>query len=537
MVLLLQRMKMENNSKKIFLYDTTLRDGTQSEDVNFTVIDKLRIAERLIDFGIDCIEGGWPGSNPRDMEFFTALKGSGVDINRISAFGSTRRAKKTCESDEIIQSLLQAEVPNITVFGKTWDLHVTDALKISMEENLDIIYDTIKYLKGKINKVFYDAEHFFDGYIANPEYALKTLNAAKEAGADCLVLCETNGGNMPDKVLEIVTDVKKVIGDYPFGIHAHNDCEMGAANSVMAVKGGASHVQGTINGYGERCGNANLCSIIPNLQLKYGYKCVKPENLKKLKSLSDFVDEMGNLKHNTHRPFVGNSAFAHKGGVHVSAILKNSKTYEHISPELVGNTQRVLLSDLSGKSNLIYKAKEFGLDIESTSNTVQNLLNQLKELENRGFQFEGAEASFELLIRKAMGSLPQYFDILSYRVIDEKNKALSVAPMAEATVRVSVNGESEHTVAGGNGPVNALDKAIRRGLIHFYPELKDMVLVDYKVRILSSHNGTQATTRVLVVSKDKTSSWNTVGVAENIIDASYQALKDSIIYKLMKDRK
>lgn len=524
------------DNKKIFLYDTTLRDGTQSEDVNFTVIDKVRIAERLIDFGIDYIEGGWPGSNPRDMEFFSALKGSNININKISAFGSTRRAKKTCESDEIIQSLLEANVPNITIFGKTWDLHVTEALKISLNENLDIIYDTIKYLKQKVDKVFYDAEHFFDGYMANHEYALKTLVIAKEAGADCLVLCETNGGAMPDKVLEIVTAVKNTLGDYPFGIHAHNDCEMGVANSVMAVCGGAIHVQGTINGYGERCGNANLCSIIPNLQLKYGYNCVSDEKLKKLKSLSDFVDEMGNLKHNTHRPYVGKSAFAHKGGVHVSAILKNSKTYEHISPELVGNTQRVLLSDLSGKSNLIYKAKEFGLDIDSKSETVQNLLNQLKELENRGFQFEGAEASFELLIRRAMNNLPELFDILSYRVIDEKNKALSVAPMAEATVRVSVNGESAHTVAGGNGPVNALDKAIRRALIHFYPELKDMVLVDYKVRILSSHNGTKATTRVLVVSKDNHSTWSTVGVAENIIDASYQALLDSIIYKLIKDK-
>ncbi len=529
---------MDSSNNKIFLYDTTLRDGTQSEDVNFTVIDKLRIAERLIEFGIDCIEGGWPGSNPRDMDFFNALKtNKNIDINKISAFGSTRRAKKTCEDDEIIQSLLDANVPNITIFGKTWDLHVLDALKISLDENLEIIHDTIRYLKGKVNKVYYDAEHFFDGYNANPEYALKTLLTACEAGADCVILCETNGGTMPDKVSEIVAVVKKTLGNYNFGIHAHNDCEMAVANSVMAVRGGATHVQGTINGYGERCGNANLCSIIPNLQLKYGYKCISDENLTKLKSLSDFLDEIGNLKHNTHRPYVGKSAFAHKGGVHVSAILKNSKTYEHISPELVGNTQRVLLSDLSGKSNLIYKAKEFGLDIESHSDTIQEVLHQLKELENRGFQYEGAEASFELLIRRAMNTLPEFFDILSYRVIDEKNKSLSVAPLAEATVRVAVNGEVEHTAAGGNGPVNALDKAIRKALIHFYPNLKDMALVDYKVRILSSHNGTQATTRVLVVSQDAMSTWSTVGVAENIIEASYQALLDSIIYKLLKDNK
>ncbi len=526
------------DNKKIFLYDTTLRDGTQSEDVNFTVIDKIRIAERLIDFGIDCIEGGWPGSNPRDMEFFTKIQTvKNIDIHKISAFGSTRRAKKTCESDEIIQALLEANVPNITIFGKTWDLHVKEALKISLDENIDIISDTIRYLKQKVDRVFYDAEHFFDGYKANPDYALKTLLAAKDAGADCVVLCETNGGAMPDEVAEIVKVVKNTLGDFPFGIHTHNDCEMAVANSVMAVRNGASHVQGTINGYGERCGNANLCSIIPNLQLKYGYNCINSENLSKLKSLSYFLDEIGNLKHFTHRPYVGNSAFAHKGGVHVSAILKNAKTYEHIEPELVGNTRRVLLSDLSGKSNLIYKAKEFGLDIDSKSETVQTLLNQLKDLENRGFQYEGAEASFELLIRNAMDEkTPEFFDIVSYRVIDEKNKALSVAPMAEATVKVTVKGEMEHVAAIGNGPVNALDNAIRKALVRFYPSLKSMELVDYKVRILS-HNGTMATTRVLILSKDENSSWSTVGVAENIIDASYQALLDSIIYKLMKDSK
>ena len=525
---------MENN-KKIFLYDTTLRDGTQSEDVNFTVIDKVRIAEKLIDFGIDCVEGGWPGSNPRDMDFFNAIKEvSTIDINKISAFGSTRRVKKSCDDDEIIQGLLYADVPNLTIFGKTWDLHVTEALKISLDENLEIIYDTVKYLKSKVNRVFYDAEHFFDGYIANPEYALKTLIAARDAGADSVVLCETNGGTMPDKVSEIVKVVKETLGDFPFGIHAHNDGECAVANSVLSVRGGATQVQGTINGYGERCGNANLCSIIPNLQLKYGYNCIPEDNMKKLKSVADFVDELGNLKHNTHRPYVGNSAFAHKGGVHVSAILKNSRTYEHIKPELVGNTQRVLLSDLSGKSNLIYKAKEFGLDIDSNDSTIQNVLNDLKELENRGFEFEGAEASFELLVRRAMNNLPEFFEIISYRVIDEKNRALSVAPMAEATIMLACNGEIEHSASSGNGPVNALDSAIRKALSRFYPEIGEMRLIDYKVRILSSQNGTKATTRVLVVTKDNESAWSTVGVAENIVDASYQALLDAIIYKLLK---
>ena len=395
-------------NRKITLYDTTLRDGTQSEDVNFTVVDKVLIANQLADFGIDFIEGGWPGSNPRDMEFFQKIKDSAVALDKITAFGSTRRAKKRCDNDEIIMALLHAGVPNITIFGKTWDLHVKEALKISLEENLELISDTVAFLKKRVDKVFYDAEHFFDGYKANPDYAIKTLLAAQEAGADAVILCETNGGAMPEDIYNICKVVKDTLGDYPFGIHTHNDSEMAVANAVTAVRCGASHVQGTINGFGERCGNANLCSIIPNLQLKYGYNCVLPENLVKLKDLSRFVNELGNIKPNTHQPYVGNSAFAHKAGVHVSAILKNSKTYEHIDPSLVGNIQRVLLSDMSGKSNLIYKAKEFGLDIESDNDTIKGLLDKLKVLENRGFQFEGAEASFELLIRKAMGTMPHF---------------------------------------------------------------------------------------------------------------------------------
>ncbi len=522
-------------SNKIILYDTTLRDGTQSEDVNFTVVDKIRIAHQLAEFGIDYIEGGWPGSNPRDMDFFQSLKKSSVPIDKITAFGSTRRAKKTCDNDEIILALLEANVPNITIFGKTWDLHVEEALKITLEENLELIFDTISYLKKHVDKVFYDAEHFFDGFKANQEYALKTIMTAKEAGADTVVLCETNGGAMPEEIYNISKVVKNTFNDFPFGIHTHNDSEMAVANAITAIRCGATHVQGTINGFGERCGNANLCSIIPNLQLKFGYNCVSNDNLKKLKDLSRFVNELGNIKPNTHQPYVGNSAFAHKGGVHVSAILKNSKTYEHIDPTLVGNSQRVLLSDMSGKSNLIYKAKEFGLDIESDNNTIQKLLNDLKVLENRGFQFEGAEASFELLIRKAMGTLPHFFDLISYRVIGEQNNSSDI-PSTEATVMLSVNGITEHTAATGNGPVNALDTAVRKALAHFYPIIKEMFLVDYKVRILSSHNGTEATTRVLMESSDGSTTWGTVGVAENIIDASYHALVDSILYKLMKDK-
>lgn len=519
--------------EKIFLYDTTLRDGTQSEDVNFTVMDKLRIAERLIDFGFDYIEGGWPGSNPRDMDFFNALKETScVSIDKITAFGSTRRAKKKCCDDEIILALLEAGVPNITIFGKTWDLHVSEALRISLEENLELIYDSVAFLKTRADKVFYDAEHFFDGFKANPEYAIKTVVAAKDAGADAVILCETNGGAMPDEVAQIVANVKAILGDTVVGIHTHNDSEVAVANAILAVRNGARQVQGTINGYGERCGNANMCSIIPNLQLKYGFDCVPCENLKRLKDLSRYVDEIGNITHNNRQPYVGKSAFAHKGGVHVSAILKNAKTYEHIDPVCVGNSQRVLLSDLSGKSNLVYKAKEFGIDIDDKSKTMTDLLDKLKKLENDGFQFEGAEASFELLIRRAMGTLPKFFDMKAYRVIEEKN---GDEPSTEATVMLSVNGETEHTASTGNGPVNALDNAVRKALTKFYPQLKDMVLVDYKVRILSSQDGTKAKTRVLILTKDSESVWGTVGVAENIIDASYQALVDAIIYKLMKN--
>lgn len=521
-------------SRKIVLYDTTLRDGTQAEDVNFTVKDKIRIAEILVDFGIDYIEGGWPGSNPRDIEFFNEIKKARIKQKHIVAFGSTRRAKNKCENDENIQALLKSGTPNVTIFGKSWDLHVTDALKISLDENLELINDSVEYLKSRVNHVFYDAEHFFDGFKNNPEYAIKTLKAAIDAKADCIVLCDTNGGTMPDELVDIINKVKKEVGDYPLGIHCHNDSDCAVANSVLAVRNGIVHVQGTINGYGERCGNANLCSIIPNLQLKYGYDCVGGDNLKKLWSVSRLVNELGNLKHNIHQPYVGRSAFAHKGGVHVSAILKNPKTYEHIDPELVGNRQRVLVSDLSGKSNLLYKAKDFGLDIDSKDPRLNALLERLKDLENKGFQYEGAEASFELLVRKHMGDIIRFFDILSFRVLDEKRSALE-PPFAEATVILRVGGEIEHTAALGNGPVNALDQALRKALEKFYPSLKAMDLIDFKVRILTGTEGTRALTRVLIESKDDTDTWGTVGVAHNIIEASYQALVDSIEYKLYKD--
>ncbi len=520
--------------KKIFLYDTTLRDGSQAEEVNFTVNDKINITKRLIDFGIDCIEGGWPGSNPRDVDYFLSLKPAGVPVEKISAFSSTRRAKLKCEDDPIIQALLAAGVPNLTVFGKSWNLHITDALGISLEENLEMVYDTVSYLKKYATNVFFDAEHFFDGYMANPEYALKVLNVAKDAGADCLVLCETNGGRMVDEVFDAVGTVRASIPEANLGIHCHNDCDLAVANSIYAVLAGARHVQGTINGIGERCGNANLCSIIPNLQLKYGFNCVSADKLKELRDLSNFVDELGNISPNNKQPYVGRSAFAHKGGIHVSAVMKNPHTYEHIKPELVGNQQRVLLSDLSGKSNLLYKAEKFGLDIVNDDETVKMMLSRLKLMENQGYAYEGAEASFELMLLNAMGKLPKYFDLISYRVIDEKRNILET-PYAEATVMLAVNDVLEHTAAAGNGPVNALDHAVRKALTKFYPSLADMRLVDYKVRILDGTNGTEALTRVLMESTDDVSNWSTVGVATNIIDASYQALVDALQYKLYKN--
>jgi 2-isopropylmalate synthase len=517
-------------AKKVYLYDTTLRDGTQSEEVNFTVNDKLRIARRLIDFGIDCVEGGWPGSNPRDIEFFDRLKTSNIQKDKISAFSSTRKAKFTCEKDTIIQALLKAETPIFTIFGKTSLLHVQHALGISPEENLEIISDTVSYLKRYADRVFFDAEHFFDGFAENADYACKAVEAAYNAGADAIVLCETNGGVMMEKLSLAVRRVREVLPQAVIGIHCHNDCGLAVANSICAIENGAEHLQGTINGLGERCGNANLCTLIPNLQLKYGYDCVG-EKIKDLKALSMFVSELGNLTPALRDPFVGRSAFTHKAGVHVSAVVKKSATYEHIEPEVVGNTRRVLVSDLSGKSNLLYKAEALGLDIDKAQ--AGEVLERLKKMESIGYEYEGAEASFELIVLKAMGKIPTFFDLIGYRVIDDKRGQLD-NPQSEATVMLAVNGETEHTAADGNGPVNALDNAVRKALVKFYPSLADMKLVDFKVRILNSNDGTAALTRVLMESSDERCRWSTVGVAANIIDASYQALVDAVQYKLYK---
>lgn len=521
--------------RKIQIYDTTLRDGAQAEDISFSVEDKLRITEKLDELGVHYIEGGYPGANPRDADYFKKAGKLHLDKSKIVAFGSTHKPGTKVQNDKVIKAVLDSRAGFATIVGKTWDFHVKGAIKITLKENLALIHDTISYLKKRMEEVFFDAEHFFDGYRENPEYAVKCLLAAEQAGADCLVLCDTNGGTLPDAMRDITkTVIKKV--KTPLGIHAHNDSECAVANSVIAVRAGAVQVQGTINGLGERCGNANLCSVLPNLQAKLGIRCIPDENMAKLRDVSRFVNEIANLRHFKRQPFVGDSAFAHKAGMHVSAVVKSPETYEHIKPEVVGNSRRVLLSDLAGKSNILRKAKEFGISMDPKSPQVQDIVATLKDLENQGFQFEAAEASFELLMKKALGLHRRFFDLIGFRVIDEKRKE-GEKPLSEATIMLRVGGNIEHTAATGNGPVNALDNALRKALNTFYPQLKDVKLQDYKVRVLAAGKGTGAKVRVLVESGDDRSKWSTVGVSENIIEASYQALLDSIEYKLLKEEK
>jgi 2-isopropylmalate synthase len=519
---------------KIEIYDTTLRDGAQAEDISFSVEDKLLITQKLDEFGAHYIEGGYPGANPRDSEYFEKVRKLDLKASKVVAFGSTHRPGHKVQGDGTIKAILKSGVNTATIFGKTWDFHVQKALRISLEENLDIIYDSVAHLVGRMETVFFDAEHFFDGYGRNPKYAVRCLKAAEEAGARCLVLCDTNGGTLPEDVRRIILAVGRKVKT-PLGIHAHNDSECGVASSIMAVRAGALHVQGTINGLGERAGNANLCSIIPNLQLKLGRRCVSEEQLAKLRETSRFVNELANLRHFKRQPFVGDSSFAHKAGMHVNAVLKNPETYEHIRPGLVGNSQRVLVSDLAGKSNILRKAKEYGLDLDSKMPEAQEIVARLKDLEQQGFQFEAAEASFELLMKKTLGLHRKFFDLKGFRVIISKRKEREV-PLNEATVMLKTpDGKVHHEVATGNGPVNALDNALRKALIAFYPVLKAVELIDYKVRVLTAGKGTSAKVRVLVESGDGERKWNTVGVSENIIEASYQALLDSVEYKLLKE--
>jgi len=516
-------------TKRIEIYDTTLRDGTQGESINFSVADKLRIAEALDVLGIDFIEGGWPGSNPRDVAFFTAARQLNLKHARIAAFGSTRRQRFSCDADPNIQALIEAETPVVTIFGKSWELHVSDALRIDPQENLELIEDSVRYLSGRVDTVIYDAEHFFDGFRANPEYAIDTLRAAAAGGAHRIVLCDTNGGSLPDDVREATKAVVDHV-DVPIGIHCHNDGELAVANSLAAISAGATHVQGTINGYGERCGNANLCSLIPNLELKLGREVIGSVRLKHLRETAHFVSELANLALHSSAAFVGDSAFAHKGGVHVAAVERNPQTYEHIEPEVVGNKRRVLLSDLSGRGNLLAKARELNIDLSAE----QSVLDELKRLEHDGFEFEAAEASFELLVNRLRNTRNSYFELLGFRVIDEHRG--NSMPMSEATIKIRVGDHEEHCAASGNGPVNALDRALHRALSKFYPSLEKVHLVDYKVRVLrSSLHGSASLVRVLITSSDGEMSWGTVGVSANIVEASWRALVDAVEYKLMKD--
>jgi 2-isopropylmalate synthase len=512
------------------VYDTTLRDGTQGEGIWLSCDDKLRIAKRLDQLGVTYIEGGWPGSNPKDVEFFERAKDREWENAWIAAFGSTRRKDIAPEDDGNIQALIQSGAPVCTVFGKTWTLHVTDVLRTTLKENLNMIEDSVAYLISQGRKVVYDAEHFFDGYKADPGYALETLAAAARGGADLLVLCDTNGGSMPWEIQEIIRTASKKI-DVRLGIHAHNDGGCGVANSIAAVKEGAIHVQGTSNGYGERCGNANLCVVVPDLELKLGKHCLPEGNLRQMYDFAHFVAEVANVSPNEREAYVGRSAFAHKGGVHVAALRRNIDSYQHVDPELVGNEMRVVVSELSGRGNLMSKAEDFGFDVENQED-VAGVLKDIKDLESRGFSFEAAEASVALLLKRADESYVPPFELVDYTTYVEHRQGRGM--VTEATVKVRVNGNVFHTAAEGNGPVNALDNAFRKALTETYPEMEQFHLVDYKVRILDSQSATGALTRVLIDTQSEVERWSTVGASTNIIEASWQALADSFEYGLLR---
>ncbi len=519
--------------QEIKLYDTTLRDGCQGEGISFSVADKIKIARRLDRLGIHYIEGGWPGSNPKDMEFFKEIGKIRLKNSDVVGFGSTRRAKVSPAKDENLRAILKAGTSTAAIFGKTWDLHVTDVLRVSLQENLKMIRESVEYLKSKKLNVFYDAEHFFDGYISNKDYALETLRAALAGCCDAIVLCDTNGGAMTNELAVIV----RAIADefkVAIGIHTHNDSGMAVANSIAAVESGCSIVQGTINGYGERCGNADLCVVAPNLQLKMGRRCLPDSRLKELTEVSRYVSEISNMKQQDNQPFVGRSAFAHKGGVHINAVMKNPRTYEHVGPGAVGNHRRILVSELSGKTSIILKAKEKELDLTKDDRKTKKILRLLQNLENQGYYFEAADGSFELLMKKALKRYKPFFTLEGFKVIIEKREDNTL--ISEAAIKLKVNRVEEHTVSEGDGPVNALDNALRKALAQFYPTLADMRLSDFKVRVLDEKAGTAAKVRVLIQSQDATSSWGTVGVSENIIQASWEALADSIEYKLLKDK-
>ncbi|MCJ8010382.1 citramalate synthase [Paenibacillus sp. KQZ6P-2] len=517
-------------SKSISIFDTTLRDGTQGEGISLSADDKLKIAKKLDDLGVHYIEGGIPGSNSKDIEFFKRVQQLGLSA-KITAFGSTRRKDSQADQDANLKRIIESGAQAATLVGKSWDFHVHTALQTTLEENLAMIYDSIAYLKQQGLEVIFDAEHFFDGYKNNPEYAVSVLKKAQEAGADWLVMCDTNGGTLPHEISSIVTTLHTDIPQANLGIHTHNDCELAVANTLSAVQAGARQVQGTINGYGERCGNANLCSIIPSLQLKLGYECIGEERLKQLTNTARYISEIANVHMPINQPYVGNAAFAHKGGIHVSAILRDSRTYEHIVPEWVGNKQRVLVSDLSGQSNIVSKAHDMGLDFDQTNEQSRKVIDKIKDLEHQGYTFEAADASLELLLREAGGEMKELFTFESFKMLVEKTAGRPV--VSEAFVKLNIAGNNVYTAAEGNGPVNALDNALRKALVQYFPAIKEMHLSDYKVRVLDEKDATAAKVRVLIESRDINNSWNTVGVSGNVIEASWEALVDSMRYALL----
>jgi 2-isopropylmalate synthase len=519
----------------ICVYDTTLRDGTQGEKINFSAKDKINIARRLDEIGVHFIEGGWPGSNPRDMNFFNLAKHETFQCARITAFGSTRKPGINVEDDPNLKAILASETPAVAIFGKTWDLHVTEIMQNTPGENLDMILESVRYLKQMGRQVIYDAEHFFDGYKDNPGYALETLNAALEGGAEYIVLCDTNGGTLPFELEEIINQLQTKLdlgSSAALGIHTHNDTGLAVANTLMAVRAGATMVQGTINGYGERCGNADLTSIIPNIMLKMGRECIPDDNLSQLKKLSRYVSETANMIPLGSRPFVGISAFAHKGGIHVNAIMKNPRAYEHMDPAAVGNRRRVLVSDLSGRSNVEYKAREMGIKLDDNGQESRHIVTAIKELEEQGFEFDVADGSFKVLVEKLTDQFKPHFELESFRVVIEKDMERPCA--AHATIKIRVGDQREITAAEGEGPVSALDNALRKALDKFYPGLNYMQLVDFKVRVIDARTGTAAKVRVSIESRDQEEVWSTIGVSEDIIEASWQALADSFHYKLAK---
>ncbi len=518
---------------QVVAYDSTLRDGAQAQGVSFTVEDKLKIVQRLDALGIGYIEAGNPGSNPKDLDFFERVSVLKLQHSKIIAFGSTRKVGAKAAEDRNLQSLLSANTAAVAIFGKSWDYQVTDILRTTLDENLAMIADTVAYLVSQGKEVVFDAEHFFDGYKANADYAMKTLQAAADAGASVLCLCDTNGGTFPNEVFEITQTVTKRFNNVQIGIHCHNDCEMAVANSIAAVQAGATQVQGTINGIGERCGNANLCAIIPNLQLKLGLRCIPQENMAELTSVARYVNEVANMPFNDKAPYVGNDAFSHKGGMHIDAVSKNPISYEHISPEQVGNVRHILVSEVAGRSALLAKINAVDAALNKDSPETKRILEHLKLLEHEGYQFEGAESSFELLVMRLLGKHQPFFTLKEYKVSTNASSGDGVSSVA--TIRIAVNDQEESTMAEGDGPVNALDKAVRKALERFYPAINEVKLIDYKVRVLDSDKATAAKVRVLIESADQRGSWTTVGVSTDIIDASWRAMLDAIEYKLMRD--